>query len=282
MQVKAISWNLFHGRDKAPEPGLHTLRSRLLGRTERGATHAQVNTDLRDAFVDLIAEADWDIALLQECPPRWAEDLVLASGSEPHLCLTSRNLPGPLRTVQSMLATLNPDLIASWEGGSNLTLVRGPARSGGLIVEREEVVLTRTPETRRVALTRLANGLCIGNLHASGDDPAAAADLRAAAAAADTFAAGSPLILGGDFNLAPRDDPATYDILSEQFGLDGAVDTGAIDHILYRGLGVSEPASAWTPESRERPDPSARDGSRTLPIRLSDHDLVEASFELAS
>lgn len=85
MAVRALSWNLFHGRDHPPEPELLTWRSRLLGRTERGASHAQVNVDLRPRFESVIAGADWDVALLQECPPRWAERLATACAADPHL-----------------------------------------------------------------------------------------------------------------------------------------------------------------------------------------------------
>ncbi len=44
-----------------------------------------------------------------------------ACGAEGHRVLTSRNSLGALRAIA---ARLNPDLIASGEGGSNLTLVR--------------------------------------------------------------------------------------------------------------------------------------------------------------
>ena len=54
MEVRALSWNLFHGRDHPPEPELLTWRSRLLGTTERGKAHAQVNTDLLTAFESVL------------------------------------------------------------------------------------------------------------------------------------------------------------------------------------------------------------------------------------
>ena len=44
--VRAITWNVFHGRDDPPDHGLVTWRSRLLRVTERNATHAQVNRPL--------------------------------------------------------------------------------------------------------------------------------------------------------------------------------------------------------------------------------------------
>ena len=69
--MRVLSWNLYHGRDFPPEPALFTLRSRLLGTTERGATHVQVNRPLLDEFARVLDGLEWDVALLQEAPPRW-------------------------------------------------------------------------------------------------------------------------------------------------------------------------------------------------------------------
>ena len=91
MQIEALSWNLFHGRDAPPDAALLTLRSRLLRTSERNATHLQVNRDLWSEFATVLARARWDVALLQECPPRWVESLASACGAEPHAVLTSRN-----------------------------------------------------------------------------------------------------------------------------------------------------------------------------------------------
>ena len=121
MEFTAISWNLFHGRDFPPDPELRSWRSRLLRIDERNETHVQVNRDLSAEFATLLAGAAWDVALLQEAPPRFATPLARACGAESHRVLTSRNALGPLR---GLLARQNPDLMASGEGGSNLTLVR--------------------------------------------------------------------------------------------------------------------------------------------------------------
>ena len=69
--VRALSWNLFHGRDFPPDPSLSTWRSRLLRITERGPTYAQVNRPLLPEFAGVLAGMEWDFALLQEAPPRW-------------------------------------------------------------------------------------------------------------------------------------------------------------------------------------------------------------------
>lgn len=276
MVVRALSWNLFHGRDRAPEPGLHTWRSRLLRITERGETHAQVNRDLFALFLEALDAASWEVALLQECPPRWAEPLAEGCGAEPQLTLTSRNLPPPLSHAQGWLAQINPDLIASWEGGSNLTLIR--AEGGGrLIAERRSLTLTRSPETRRMAFTRLLSGLCVANLHASGARSAAEGEVTEAARVASSWAQGAPLILGGDLNLRPASSAALFADLAD-LGFAGTPIDGSLDQLFGHGLEPLGPGRAWQAAQRELPDPTARERSRALPIRLSDHAPVQATF----
>ena len=186
MQLRVLSWNLFHGRDFAPDPALHTWRSRILRLDERNATHLQVNRDLLPEFSGTLARAEWDVAALQECPPRWASELARATGAEAHLALTSRNSLGALRAT---LAQANPDLIASNEGGSNLTLVRPPA---GRIEDRGERELRAHPERRALALTRLGPGVVVANLHASTADPNAAVEVALAARDAIEWAGERP------------------------------------------------------------------------------------------
>jgi endonuclease/exonuclease/phosphatase family metal-dependent hydrolase len=280
MEVRVMSWNLFHGRDSAPTPELHTWRSRLLRRTERGATHAQVNRDLFDAYCGVLTDAEWDIALLQECPPRWAEGLATAAGAEPHLVPTARNLGGPLAALQSLAARLNPDLIASWEGGCNLTLVRARHNLGRTLSERHQITLTRKPETRRMALSRLRRGLCVANLHASGARRAAETELELAAREAVDWAAGAPLLLGGDFNLRSVSSATLFATLSRDYGFTSPTPAGSLDHILGRGLTPLGGPTPWPAEGREVPDPTAADQATALPIRLSDHAPIEATFEL--
>jgi len=273
MEVRALSWNLFHGRDHPPEPELLTWRSRLLGTTERGARHAQVNTDLHGAFAALIADAGWDVLLLQECPPRWAERLATACDADAHLVPTSRNLPR-LGRLQALIADHNPDLIASWEGGSNLTLVR----RAGAISERRCLRLATRPERRRMAFTRLGAELCVANLHASVAREQAERELLEAARTARDWAAGTPLILGGDFNLRPALSRHVFDRLEAEHGLRAPTGERVIDHLLVAGLEIVGPARQWAPARREVPDPTARPSRPALAIRLSDHAPVEALF----
>jgi endonuclease/exonuclease/phosphatase family metal-dependent hydrolase len=264
MEIRALTWNLFHGRDFPPDQSLLTMRSRLLGTSTRNDTHVQVNRDLAPEFAHLLRTTAWDIALLQEAPPRWAGELAGACGAEQHRVLTSRNSLPWLRTL---VARHLPDLIASNEGGSNLTLVRP---SAGAIAERRELELRRRPERRMMAFTRLQSGLCVANLHASTADPLATDEVRVAARAAAGWAGESPLIFGGDLNVRPRDD-GVYDDLAADQDLRGATADDAIDHLFVRGLEIAEPAHEWPPERRELVEEGRR-------LRLSDHAPVEACF----
>jgi endonuclease/exonuclease/phosphatase family metal-dependent hydrolase len=271
VRLRAITWNLFHGRDFPPNPALFTWRSRLLRISERDATHLQVNRSLLDEFAGLIDRAEWDVILLQECPPRYASPLARACDADAHRVLTSRNQLLPLRTA---LALANPDLIASNEGGSNLTLVRRGSPLGQIVERRELVLRERRPERRAMSFTRTSSGLCVANLHATSNLPAyASGELPAAAEQALSWAAGAPLIFGGDLNLRPAEHPAVFEELEERFGLRPPTSPGSIDHLLSRGLEIVEPPTAWPPERREVEE----DG---LAIRLSDHAPVEATFGL--
>jgi endonuclease/exonuclease/phosphatase family metal-dependent hydrolase len=265
MEIRALTWNLFHGRDFPPDPALRTWRSRLGRATERNANHVHVNRELRDQFAGVLRAAEWDVALLQECPPRWSAMLAAACDAEAQRSLTSRNWLG---SVRGALARWNPDLLGSWEGGSNLTLIRGPDAAG--LAEQRDLVLRRRPERRTMAFARLRSGLCVANLHGSTSRSLAEADLRRAGGAAVAWAGESPLILGGDFNLRPS-QTLVFEELAERFGLGAATGPDSIDHLLARGLRVVEGPTTWPPEARELP----WDGLR---LRLSDHAPVEARF----
>ena len=270
MEITVLCWNLFHGRDFPPDPGLRSWRSRLLRLDESNETHVQVNRDLTQEFATLLASAAWDVAMLQECPPRFAGPLARASGAEYHRVFTSRNELGFWR---ALAARQNPDLIASGEGGSNTTLVRVPGKLGGIAERRELEIHADEPERRSMAFTRTAAGVCVANLHATNDRPAMATeDVLRGAAAASEGAGAAPLIFGGDLNLRPAENPEAFARLAEDFGLASPV-TGAraIDHVLVRGLEVLAAPAQWPAERRELP----LDGKA---LRLSDHAPVEARF----
>jgi endonuclease/exonuclease/phosphatase family metal-dependent hydrolase len=270
--LRVLSWNLYHGRDFPPDPVLFTLRSRLFRVTERNETHVQVNRLLREEFTGWLADHEWDVALLQEVPPLWFRAIGRRARANGVRVLTSRNVIPPL---QRLGANLNPDLIASWEGGSNQLFVRTPGR----ILEHRTMTLARRPERRRMvwARVRLPGGAtaCFANLHASAGLPRqATGELLAAAAAAVEWSAGDPLVFGGDLNLRPARDPGVFTELRERHRLGDPTGPNAIDHILARDLEVVERPKRLAAEEREL---LQRDGLR---LRLSDHAPVIARFEV--
>ena len=230
----------------------------------------QVNRPLLDEFARVLDGLEWDVALLQEAPPRWFGELRRRTTTEGVRTLTSRNLLPPL---QSLLADLNPDLIASWEGGSNQMLVRRPAR----IAAHRELTIARRPERRRMHWVRLerppGQPICVANLHATAGRPAQAGpEVVAAAEAAVGWSGADPLVFGGDLNLRPAAEPETFEQLEERFGLREPTASDAIDHVLVRGLEIAEQPRRLAPERRELSEP---DGRR---LRLSDHRPIAARF----
>lgn len=165
-----LSWNLFHGRAQ-PAAGRPLLVE----------------------FCRALAGWEWDVALLQEVPPWWPPQLGAATGASARMALTSRNVPLFARRA---IARRNPDLITANGGGCNAILVRGMR-----IGEHRTRVLTTRPERR------VMHGIALGepgwfvNLHASTHPPEQRrADLLGAAATALEWAAGAPLLFGGDMN----------------------------------------------------------------------------------
>jgi endonuclease/exonuclease/phosphatase family metal-dependent hydrolase len=267
VEVRLLCWNIYHGRDGPPDPRLYTRRAEWTRRTERNETHVQVNRDLYREFSGLLCQARWDVALLQECPPRWVRPLARDCRAEAHRSLTSRNWLLPLT---SLLARHNPDLVGSWEGGSNTILVRGEA---GGIADRRSCRTRLLPERRTMAFASLGCGLCVTSLHASTSARLAEQELLSAAARAVEWAAGRPLVLAGDFNVRPERS-ALFAALAEQFGLRGATAPDAIDHLLTLGAETVEGPRQWAPGEREL----EQDG---LALTLSDHAPVELLLRIA-
>ncbi|MFL5780140.1 MAG: endonuclease/exonuclease/phosphatase family protein [Thermoleophilaceae bacterium] len=269
--VRAATWNLFHGRDFPPDPALLTWRSRLLRATETNATHTHVNRSLVDEFSAVVAGLPWDIALLQEAPPGWLRGLSRASAASGASALTSRNWGHALR---ALAARVNPNLMASGEGGSNQLLVRPPWRIAAI----ERLTIARRPERRRMLLARLrhpqaAVEIAVANLHASTGDRAE--EVLAAAERAVEWSAGLPLLFGGDLNLRPARARNAFDLLESRFGLAPATGATSIDHLLVRGLHVVDAPRPLPPAERE-----VRDRRSGLALQLSDHSPVVATFEV--
>jgi endonuclease/exonuclease/phosphatase family metal-dependent hydrolase len=269
--LRAVTWNLFHGRDRPPEPRGGTCRSRLVGTTERGERFVQAGGDLFPQFAAVLARDPWHLVLLQEAPPRWFRRLCAALGAHGANALTSRNAGAWLR---ARVADRRPDLIGSWEGGSNQVLVRPPWR----IVEARRLTLTLIPERRRMLFCVIEGPakrrMAVANLHTTFLHPGPARrEVRLAAACATRWAASLPLLFGGDLNLRPRTSAATFALLDRRFGLEGPTSESAIDHLLVRGVqrvdGPTRLPAAWRELPSEHPP---------LLLRLSDHDAVAAEL----
>src|SRR5687767_11187881 len=114
-----MSWNLFHGRDFPPDVQRRRNAWRLSGVPIDTGSYLDVNYSLLEEFANVISASRWSICLLQEAPPAWAFTLALRSGAEVFCSPTSRNQFAPLTY---WIANQRPDLLGSWEGGSNTTL----------------------------------------------------------------------------------------------------------------------------------------------------------------
>ena len=218
----------------------------------------------------MLDSVDWQLALLQEAPPRWRDGLASELQAESAIALTSRNFGAPVR---SWIADRAPNLIKSNEGGSNQLLVRAP----WAIDEVRVHTLTRRPERRRMLWARVSGpdgaALAVANLHGSVDTVAGAGEqvLRAAEQAVE-WAGELPLLFGGDLNLRATRQPQVFAALEQRFGLAPPTAPDAIDHLLVRGLELVEPPRLAPPPEREV---TLGDGRV---VRLSDHAYVTSAL----
>lgn len=174
MRLRVLTWNLFHGR----------------------AVPAR-DEDLLDAFAERLAGWPWDVALLQEVPPWWPDDLARACDAQARVALTSRNALLPLRRA---LARRRPELTKSNGGGCNAIFVRELG-----IAAHARRRLRTWPERRVVHAVRDDAGRWFANVHCSTRPARARADLAHARACVLRWAGDAPLVLGGDLNLrAPQ------------------------------------------------------------------------------
>lgn len=208
-----LTWNLYHGRSR-PAAGRSLLNE----------------------FVRALDGWDWDVALLQEVPPWWPPYLARGCGAQQRSVLTSRNAGLALRRA---LSARNPDLLKSNGGGANALLVRGP------IAEHRSVALARRPERRVAHGVALADGSWVVNLHATvAPKQRTHRDVAEALAAANDWAAGAPLILGGDLNLIRPEVPGLAHVAGHR-----------VDHLYARGFPAGGSANVLTaaPLSDHRP-----------------------------
>jgi endonuclease/exonuclease/phosphatase family metal-dependent hydrolase len=232
--MRILSWNLFHGRSLP------------------ASAHA-----LSGQFAAMIAAWDWDVALLQEVPPWWPALLAQAAAAEQRTALTSRNSAPALRRV---LAERRPELIRSNGGGANAVLARVP------IIAHSSLRLRLWPERRVAQLLRLADGTCVANFHASCRVRLAESELELLWRHALAWAAGAPLILGGDLNLrAPRSPSTEVLHLARR----------DVDHLL--GAGVRRVGRAELLERRVKLGAHEVELSDHLPLRVAVSALASPS-----
>ena len=194
------SWNLYHGRAVPP-----------------------AGRDLYPVFSAALAAGEWDVALLQECPPWWPAQLAADCGAHEHHALTSRNICMPVRRF---LARRWPDIIKSNGGGCNAILTRGSQSA----TDHRFAVLRTHPERRVVHGVRLG-GTWICNIHAQvWSEEQAQADAAAAAAHVFAWAGDAPLVLGGDFNTRAPHPPGLRDLGGHK-----------VDRVLARGWTAASP-----------------------------------------
>jgi len=225
--MRVLTWNLFHGRSR-PSAG----------------------RALREQFARSLAAWSWDVALLQEVPPWWPADLAALAGAEQRTALTSRNAG---LVVRRALAERRPDLVKSNGGGCNAILSRSS------ILEHRAVRLSIRPERRVAQLVRLADGTALVNFHASTQPSRAARELERLWAYASAWAAGAPIVLGGDLNL--RSPSAPCGSVRHVAGRD-------VDHLFARAMRRSAASQVL--------DRRVPLGERT--IELSDHPPLLASL----
>jgi endonuclease/exonuclease/phosphatase family metal-dependent hydrolase len=166
--LRVLTWNLMHGRAVPP-----------------------AGRDLFSEYAGALAGWEWDVALLQEVPPWWPDGLASVAGADQRRVLTSRN---SLLALRRAIAVRWPALIKSNGGGSNAILVRGSR-----VLEHRVRRLSLLPERRWVQAVRLSDRVWVGNVHTDSD----ATQARRAASAVLSWAAGAPVVLGGDFNVSP-------------------------------------------------------------------------------
>ena len=274
--IRALTWNLFHGRDYPPDPALLTL-ALAAAADDRARTRPTCRSTATSATSSpaMLGGADWDVALLQECPPRWARGARRrAAAPRRTASLTSRNSLAPAAAARSRAAQPGPDRLLR----GRLEPDPRPRRQ----IDRAARARARPRAAARAAddglhpaldgpATRSASPTCTPApgrpaRHAEREVLAAAERARASGPAA------TPLIFGGDLNLRPR------------------------EHRRLRRARASASASRAPTAPGRRSTTCSRAGSRSssaprrgrraargppsggLAIRLSDHAPVQARF----
>jgi endonuclease/exonuclease/phosphatase family metal-dependent hydrolase len=252
----ARTWNVFHGRTLPPATG-----SRL------------------EPMVRLVTEDEPDLVCLQEVPV-WALALLERWSGMAAFPAVTRRVRVPLARA---VTELRPQLVRSGlTGQANALLVarrhepfwaQATVRLNGrdLPASGLEPAARRARRWRReprvgqaVGITVAGSPGLVANAHLTNvASSLAELELRRLCDWLVTLAAGRPLVLGGDLNLAPAQVAAFAALAADGWSLPAA----GIDHVLTRGLDVVRGPQAW-------PDARRRLGR----VLLSDHAPVEAEM----
>src|SRR5262249_29849147 len=101
VQLTAMTWNVFHGRDWPPEPELQVRahKGNLRRGPRLGNRYEQTNWDLFGSFADFISAIEWDVAIFQEFPPAWRARMAAACRAEAHRAFSGRTWLHPLTSL---------------------------------------------------------------------------------------------------------------------------------------------------------------------------------------
>lgn len=296
--VRIVTWNLYHGQDGARLGP--TVGSMFAGRDIDGGTHVHINKKWLPEMGALIAARTPDIAALQEVPPLGVEVLAAATGMT-----AFHSLMPPLvgsTGLRGRLAARNPDLWRTHEGTANVILVgpdwqsvpggswtvrHNPAgfvarRHRGLGLPRGEA-LHWLLEPRRLVAVRLRHRsgatLTVVSMHCHNSqvqELIAQEVRRVIPKVLERLPPDEPVLVAGDMNASG----STHAAIAALFDLglhESTVDQLVLDHVFHRNIEVIEAPHTIPTEVRDLP--ILWRGQQRL-VRLSDHDLVEATYRL--
>jgi endonuclease/exonuclease/phosphatase family metal-dependent hydrolase len=263
MHVRA--WNIAHGRDIPPD-----------------RQHGHVRRKLLDEMAEMMVQDSPDLILLQEVPvwaglllrERTGMGVTLAPAYGAHIPFL--HVPLPL-AVGAYVGRQLPDLVRTQVEGQANAVLYGPAL---LLVSARRSVINQPHRMRgepRIAqLVRLRHRaagreFALANIHAdSGDNRQ---QLERAGFLLERFARGAPMLLGGDLNADQR-SAGLRSLSARGWFEDSHLLHPGVDHLFVRSMGMDQPPTPWPPDRRDL----YLDGD--LPIRLSDHDPVDAVVTL--
>jgi endonuclease/exonuclease/phosphatase family metal-dependent hydrolase len=224
-----------------------------------------------------LASADRPAVLCLQELPVWAlRELAGWSGMTAVADVAQRPMLGPIPStagIGRVLTELDHGLLRSAFTGQANAILLGPElrllehrhiplnpyrfrRAQARVLRLGAVARLAWAKERRVCqVIRVRRGddtLVIGNLHGTSYPPDRRlpdAELLRAAVFADGIARpGEPLVLAGDFNASMRRSTTLPDLLTAEWGFEGATPAG-IDHVLVRGLRAGEPG-CWDRDRR--------------------------------